>query len=257
LTTKRVLVTGGGSGIGAATCRLFAAAGARVAVLDRKVEAAQAVAGEIGGTAIVADVADSAQVAAGVAAAVEAMDGLTDVVSNAGVGRWKPLHEYTDAEWRMLVDVNLTGAFNVLRATVPVLLEGGGGSIVHVSSLNARRPVPGEGPYSAAKAGVVSLTQTAALEYAPTIRVNCVSPGVVDTPLTAPITGSPELSAAMKGAIPARRFASADEVASVIVFLCSDGASYVTGQDLVVAGGSDLLAATSDRLATAFGGAKD
>lgn len=203
--------------------------------------------------ALVADVADPAQVDAAVAEAVGALGGLTDVVSNAGVGRWKPLHTYTDAEWRLLVDVNLTGAFNVLRATVPVLLEGGGGSIVHVASLNARRPVPGEGPYSAAKAGVVSLTQTAALEYAPTIRVNCVSPGVVDTPLTAPITSNPALAAAMTGAIPARRFATADEVAAVIEFLCSDAAAYLTGQDLVVDGGSGLLGATSDRLATAFG----
>jgi 3-oxoacyl-[acyl-carrier protein] reductase/meso-butanediol dehydrogenase/(S,S)-butanediol dehydrogenase/diacetyl reductase len=250
--TRNVLITGGGSGIGAATARRFAADGAKVAVLDRKAATAEAVADEVGGIAVVADVADPDAVTAAVDESAERLGGLDVVVSNAGIGNYKPLVDYTDQEWRKLIDVNLSGAFYVLRAAVPHLRRAGGGAVVHVASLNAHRAVPGEGPYSAAKAGVVNLTMTAALELAPTIRVNCVSPGVIDTPLTAPITGSPALLDAMTGAIPAGRIATAGEVADVIAFLASDAAGFVTGQDLVIDGGAGLLGATSDRLRQAF-----
>ena len=100
------------------------------------------------------------------------------------MGRNQPLHEYSDDEWDLVVGVNLTGAFYCMRAVIPLMLAAGGGCIVNNASLNALRPLPGEAPYSAAKAGLVNLTMTAALEYAPTIRVNCVSPGLIDTPLT-------------------------------------------------------------------------
>jgi NAD(P)-dependent dehydrogenase (short-subunit alcohol dehydrogenase family) len=245
-------VTGGGSGIGEATCRLLSAQGVAVAVLDRDEAAAERVAAEVAGTAHRVDVADAAAVGAALDAVVARHGGLTDVVSNAGIGRWKPLESVTDAEWRLLVDVNLTGAFHVLRAAIPHLRASGGGAVVHVATLNVHRPVPNEGPYSAAKAGVVSLTQTAALELAPAIRVNCVSPGIVDTPLTAAITGSAAITEAVTGAIPRGRIARADEVASVIAFLLSDAAAAITGQDLVVDGGGGLLGATTDRLVRAF-----
>jgi NAD(P)-dependent dehydrogenase (short-subunit alcohol dehydrogenase family) len=251
LAGHRAIVTGGGAGIGAATARRLAGRGATVCILDRAGDAARAVAEEIGGHALAVDVADPAATAAAVEAAADAMGGLTDVIVNAGFGLNKPLHEYTDAEWRLVVGVNLDGAFHTLRASIPLLLEGGGGAIVTVASLNASRPLQGEAPYSAAKAGLVNLTRTAALEYAPTIRANCVSPGMIATALTAIITGDPDFMAVAEAGTPLQRIGSADEVADLIAFLCSDDAAYITGQELVIDGGAGLPSLQADTIVRA------
>lgn len=234
------LVTGGGSGIGAATCRRLAAEGARVAVLDRNADSAAATADACGGIALTCDVRDPDAVEAAVADAHERLGPLTDLIANAGVGRNKALHLYTDAEWAMLVGVNLTGTFHCIRSVVPRMLAAGGGNIVTVATLNATRPVHGEAPYSAAKAGVLNLTLTAALEYAPTIRANCVSPGLIDTPLTAMIMQNPDWRASAEAGTPLARAGTADEVAGMIAFLCSADAAYLTGQNFIVDGGASL-----------------
>ena len=122
----------------------------------RGAAAGQRVATEVGGVAFEVDVADPTATTEAIQAAAAAMGGLTDVVANAGTGLMKPLHQYSDAEWRMVVGVNLDGTFHTLRAAIPLLLAGGGGSIVTVATLNATRPLQGEGPYSAAKAAVVA-----------------------------------------------------------------------------------------------------
>ena len=129
------------------------------------------------------------------------------------------------------------------------MLDAGGGCIVNNASLNALRPLPGEAPYSAAKAGLVNLTMTAALEYAPTIRVNCVSPGLIDTPLTTMVTVEPRVARRGEaghadGDVSALR----DDVAAVIAFLCSDAAAYITGQNIVIDGGSGLPNLQADSL---------
>jgi NAD(P)-dependent dehydrogenase (short-subunit alcohol dehydrogenase family) len=251
LVGHRAVVTGGGAGIGAATVRVLAARGATVAVLDRVGETARAVAEEVGGTAHEVDVADPTATTSAVRAAAEAMGGITDVVANAGFGLNKPLHLYSDKEWRLVTGVNLDGTFHTMRAAIPLLLEGGGGSIVTVATLNATRPLQGEGPYSAAKAGVVNLTATAALEYAPTIRANCVSPGMIATNLTSVITEDPEFTAVAERGTPLGRIGSADDVAGVIAFLCSPAAAYLTGQNLIVDGGASLPNLQADTIVNA------
>lgn len=249
---RQVLVTGGGSGIGAAVCRIFAAEGAAVTVLDRNGAAAGAVAAEVSGRAVTVDVRDAEAVTAAVNEAAEAMGGLTDLVNNAGIGTAKPLLDYTDKEFALLIGVNLTGTFHGIRAAGPIMLAAGRGSIVNNASLTGIRPTRGEGPYSAAKAGVLALTQSAAMELAPAVRVNAVAPGMIHTPLTELVVSNDEWRAAAEAGTPAGRIGTAEEVAEVIAFLASDAASYVTGQTIVVDGGSVLPSLQSDALLTAI-----
>lgn len=252
LAGHRALITGGGAGIGAATARALAARGATVSILDRSIDAARAVAEEVHGGAFEVDVADPYATTEAVRTAAEAMGGLTDVIANAGVGRNKPLHLYTDREWALVVGVNLSGTFHTLRAAIPLLLDAGAGNIVTVATLNATRPLPGEGPYSAAKAGVVNLTSTVAVECAPTIRANCVSPGLIATDLTSLITADAELTAVAEAGTPLGRIGQAAEVADAIAFLCSDAARYITGQNLIVDGGAGLPSLQADHILRAL-----
>ncbi|MGI9643186.1 MAG: SDR family NAD(P)-dependent oxidoreductase [Acidimicrobiia bacterium] len=239
LDGQRAIVTGGGSGIGAATCRRFAEEGAKVAVLDIDGGSAAAVAAEVEGVSIAVDVADTEALAEAFGSAASQLGGLTTVFNNAGVGALKPLHEYGDDEWRHLIDVNMTAVFAGIRAAVPLLRESGGGSIVNCASQSAARPTRGESPYSAAKAGAVALTHSAALEYGRDgIRVNAVLPGFIETPLTALAANEPSLAGPIEEATPLRRIGTATEVADCVVFLCSEMASYVTGHCLMVDGGS-------------------
>jgi NAD(P)-dependent dehydrogenase (short-subunit alcohol dehydrogenase family) len=135
-----------------------------------------------------------------------------------------------------------------MRAAIPAMLDAGTGCIVNNASLNGLRPLPGEGPYSAAKAAVINLTLTAAVEYAPTIRVNCVSPGLIDTPLTEMITANESWLRGAESGTPMARIGTAVEVAALIAFLCSDQAGYITGQNIVIDGGAGLPSLQADSL---------
>jgi NAD(P)-dependent dehydrogenase (short-subunit alcohol dehydrogenase family) len=240
------VVTGGASGIGAATARRFAAEGARVAVLDRDADGAEQVASEVDGTAHPVDVRDGDAVDAAIAQVMAGLGRIDVLVNNAGIGDLRPLHTVDDKLWHRLIDVNLTGTFNATRAVVPHMLAGGGGTIVNNASLSGLMPTRNEAAYSAAKAGVIALTKSGALEYGPTVRVNCVAPGHIRTPLTAVWEQMPDAFAPIADAIPLGRIGEADEVAEVILFLASRRSSYVTGQTIVIDGGGMLPQAGTD-----------
>ena len=200
-----------------------------------------AVADEVGAAAVlVADVSDSAAVDAAFAEAAAAMGGVDGLFANAGVGLLKPLATYTDREFDRIMRVNLYGTFHCLRAVTPMLQAAGGGSVVTMASVSGVRPTLGEGPYSAAKAAVIALTMSAALEGGPAVRVNCVSPGFVDTPLNNFVIADDDMRADIEHGTPLGRVGLAGEVASAVAFLLSDDSSYMTGQNLVIDGGSTL-----------------
>jgi len=247
LDGRRALVTGGASGIGRAACRRFAEEGAQVAVLDLDADAASAVALEVGGASYGVDVRDADGVRAAVDDAAARMGGLDTAFNNAGAGSMARLHEYDPEEFRRVVDVNLLGVWHGIRAAAPHLMSAGGGSIVNTSSISGVRPSPGEGPYAAAKAGVAALTQSAALEYARHgIRVNAVAPGAIRSAMTTPLLGLGDWEQRWTDRTPLGRVGDPEDIADVVVFLCSDLARYITGQVLVVDGGMILHGAGID-----------
>jgi len=244
---KTVIVTGGGGGIGGATCRRFGKEGARVAVLDLNLEAAEKVAAAIraeGGQAAAmrCDITDRASVDAAVAA-TEARLGPVDVlVNNAGWDVFKPFTKTEPAQWDKLIAINLTGALHMHHAVLPGMAARKRGRIVNIASDAARVGSSGEAVYAACKGGLVAFSKTIAREHARHgITVNVVCPGPTDTALFADYkegAGNPEkLEEAFTRAIPLGRIGQPDDLPGAIVFFASDDAGFITGQVLSVSGG--------------------
>jgi len=245
-TGRVALVTGGGSGIGRATAGLFAKRGGAVLVADIDEAAAKATAEVIthaGGRAeaVRCDVTAWEQIQAAVDRARKGFSRLDVVTNCAGILRGHYLEETPEAEWRQVLDVNLTGAFLVTKAALKAMREQGGGSIVHIASRMAIRVKEGHGSYAASKAGILQLTQMAALEGAPHgIRVNCVIPGFVDSPMTRTGYGDDAFEGWNK-VCPLGRAGTPEDIARAMLFLASDDAAFITGVALPVDGGRTIL----------------
>src|SRR5215470_17092285 len=231
LKDKRVLITGGASGIGAATAARFLEEGSRVCVLDRDGAACKRIKQELPalGEAIIADVTDLMQVEAAFAEAIRLMDVVDVVVNNAGISIRHKFLEITPEEWDRVIAVNLTGMFYVAQTAARHMWERGSGVILQTASTNGGVGQPLYAGYNATKAGVIELTKTMALELAPKVRVCAIAPGYVLTPMQR-AEYTDEMLAEVNRKIPLGRHAQPEEIAGLFAYLASDDAAYITGQ---------------------------
>lgn len=260
---KVALITGAASGIGAATARRFASEGARVIIADINEAGARKVAEEIGPAAVAvsADVSEPKEVEAMIGVAVEAFGRLDVLHNNATLMEVGPIAKLTVEGWNRTLAVNLTGAFLGMKLALPVMRKQGGGAIISTASISGLAGDYGLAAYNAAKAGLINLTRSAALEFARyQIRVNCICPGAIDTPLLGSLLGTNEpvphwIAAGAAGqsvpsaeqrrrfrerlekAHPLGRLGTPEEIAAVACFLASDDASFITGAAIVADGG--------------------
>lgn len=242
LASKFAILTGAASGIGAATARLFAKEGASVAILDVNGAAAEQLAAEIRDSGAEAtgwscDVADATQVESVITASVERYGAIHILFNNAGIALRAPVHEQDESSWDLVLDTNVKGAYLCSRSALRHFASDGG-SIIHTSSVTGITGVRGRAAYSSAKAALVGLTRNMALDYAHRkVRVNCVCPGFVRTPFIGGILADEKRTKRLTRMHPLGRLGEPEDIASAVLFLASDEASWITGHALVVDGG--------------------
>ncbi|HEX6503993.1 MAG TPA: SDR family NAD(P)-dependent oxidoreductase [Terriglobales bacterium] len=237
LEGKRVLITGGASGIGAATAARFLEEGSAVCILDRNTQGRQCIQHELPDLAgtVDADVSNLAQVEAAIDDAIKLMGGLDVVVNNAGISIRHDFLEITPEEWAKVMAVNLTGVFYVAQTAARHMVRHGGGVILQTASTNGLVGQPFYADYNATKAGVIELTKSMALELAPKIRVCAVAPGYVLTPMQR-AEYTDEMLEEVNRKVPLGRHARPEEIAALFAFLASDDAAYITGQVFTIDG---------------------
>lgn len=240
LQNKKAIITGGASGIGAEAVRRFHENGASVVIADMNEEGGAALANELGeGVSFVkVDLSVPDDIEKMIASSVEILGGLDILVNNAGFGTYGRTHLIEPETWYKVMEVNLNALFHTCRHAIPHLMENGG-NIINTASVSGNRADYGFNAYAAAKGGVINYTRNLALDYAlDNIRVNSISPGLIKTPLTTPLTSQTQANVEYLHNIPMSRAGNPVEIANTMLFLASDLASYITGQNICVDGGT-------------------
>lgn len=241
LANEVAVVTGGAAGIGAAIAERFHAEGARVWILDRDAPAAEAMAARVGCGVVVADVTRADEVARALGRVAAESAGISVLVNNAAApGPLVRLHEYRIADIDTVLASNLSSYLYCTHAVLPYMLRAGRGAIVNIASESALKPPVGESVYGAGKAGVVCLTHSVAIEYGPAIRCNCISPGVVRTPMSQFLLDTPGMLDPVRAENPGWEPGEATDIAALASFLASTESRYVNGQNIIADGGTGL-----------------
>ena len=237
---KKILITGGTRGIGAATLKLFSKRGDRVAFLYKQSDlTAEQLADEYSAIAVKCDIANPEQVADKVKYALDELGGIDVLINNAGISDFALFDTIDEEKWRTMMSVNLDGTYRVTREVVPYMIHNHSGNIVNVSSMWGVSGACMEVHYSTAKAGIIGMTKALAKELGPSgIRVNCVAPGVIDTDMNSSLT--PEAIKELENSCALGRIGKPEEIASVIEFLSGEKSSFITGQVITCDGGINI-----------------
>lgn len=237
LDGRRILVTGAASGMGYAIATMFAAEGAKLALLDINPDGVQAAAGELSATGFACDVSDRTAANAVVARAAMALGGIDGIVNAAGILDIKPFGELEPESWDRMLAINLTGPFNIVHAALPLLRAAERATIVNIASSSALMPMAGTTGYSASKAGLAMFTKCLGFDLGPTIRANSICPGVIKTEMTRYLWENPEHSARVADRVALKRLGLPEDVAKAALFFSTEDSGFTTGTELPVDGG--------------------